>query len=101
MALFFSLIGLMIAFLMWPIVLIFYFAGFEILYWNYIPWLYISIAAILYLTANILSNFGLCWTYEVFLTLGLLFAIPATAGKRLEHNLNFQFSIFFLLFSSN
>ena len=69
------------AFLMWPIVLILYFAGLEILHWNYIPWLYITAAAALFLTANILGSFGLCWTYEVFLSLGLLLAIPASAGK--------------------
>lgn len=80
MSLFFTLVGLLNAFLMWPLVLLLYFTGAETIIWTQIPWLTLSGAAALSLMANILGNFGLVWTYEVFLTLGLFFAIPISAG---------------------
>lgn len=81
MSLFFTLIGFLNAFLMWPLVLLLYFTGTEVLFWNHIPWGTLSGAAALNLAANLLSNFGLYWTYDVFLSLGVLFAIPISAGK--------------------
>uniref|UniRef100_T1K8W9 EamA domain-containing protein n=2 Tax=Tetranychus urticae TaxID=32264 RepID=T1K8W9_TETUR len=78
-SLFFTLVGFMNAFLIWPMVLLLYFTGAETLSWTHIPWLPLSGAAALSLNANILGSFGLCWTYEIFLTLGLLFAIPFSA----------------------
>ncbi len=32
--------------------------------------------------ANLLANFGIVVTYEAFITLGLVLAIPACAGKK-------------------
>ena len=81
MSLFFSLIGFLNAFLMWPMVLLLYFTGAETLFWNHIPWLPLSGAAALNLTANLLLHFGLYWTYSVFLSLGILFAIPICSGE--------------------
>ncbi|RWS01993.1 putative thiamine transporter SLC35F3-like protein [Dinothrombium tinctorium] len=78
-ALFFTLVGFLNAFLMWPMVLLLYFTGVETLSWNHIPWLTLSGAATLNLTANLLGNFGVTWTYEIFLTLGLFVAIPISA----------------------
>ena len=37
-SLFFSLIGLLNAALLWPLCLTLYFTGVEILYWDYLPW---------------------------------------------------------------
>ena len=31
--------------------------------------------------ANLLANFGVAITYETFITLGLILAVPACAGK--------------------
>ena len=62
-------------------VLLLYFTGAEVMSWSHIPWLPLSGAAALSLNANLLGSFGLCWTYEIFLSLGLLFAIPFSAGK--------------------
>ncbi|GIX81598.1 uncharacterized protein CEXT_792681 [Caerostris extrusa] len=45
-----------------------------------IPWLPIMGAALFIFLGNLLGNFGVVWTYEVFLTLGFLFAVPASAG---------------------
>ncbi|RWS29495.1 hypothetical protein B4U80_05861 [Leptotrombidium deliense] len=78
-ALFFTLVGFLNAFLLWPMVLLLYFTGVETLAWNHIPWLTLSGAAFLNLTANLLGNFGVGWTYEIFLTLGLFFAIPVSS----------------------
>ena len=80
MSLFFSLIGFLTALLMWPMVLLLYFTGSETIHWNSIPWLPLSGAAGLNLGANVLGYFGLNWTYEIFLSLGILLAIPVSAG---------------------
>lgn len=81
MSMFFTLIAILNTFFMWPIVLLLYFTGAETIIWSRIPWLPLSGAALLNLTANVLGNFGVMWTYEVFLILGLLFAIPISSGK--------------------
>lgn len=84
MSLFFSLIGFLTALLMWPMVLLLYFTGSETIHWNSIPWLPLSGAAGLNLGANVLGYFGLNWTYEIFLSLGILLAIPVSAGQSLN-----------------
>jgi hypothetical protein len=81
MSLFFTLVGLLNAFLMWPLVLLLYFFGVETIIWSQIPWTKLMGSAALSLTANVLGNFGLIWTYDVFLTLGLFFAIPISSGE--------------------
>ena len=80
MSLFFTLIGLLNLFLLWPIVLLLYFTGTETLTWNMIPWLPLSAAAALNLSANLMAYVGLYWTYEVFLSTGLVLAIPISSG---------------------
>lgn len=80
MSLFFSLIGFLTALLMWPMVLLLYFTGSETIHWDSIPWLPLSGAAGLNLGANLLGYYGLNWTYEIFLSLGILLAIPVSAG---------------------
>lgn len=81
MSLFFTLIGLLNALLMWPMVLLLYFFGAETIIWSKIPWIFVTSASALVLLANVLGYFGVIWTYEVFLNLGILFAIPISAGK--------------------
>ncbi|CAG2167781.1 unnamed protein product, partial [Oppiella nova] len=82
MSLFFTLIGLMNAFLMWPLILLLYLFGAEIIVWSQIPWETLTGSAILSLMANILGNFGIVWTYELFLTLGIFSAIPFCSRKK-------------------
>lgn len=76
MSLFFTLIGLLNGILLWPMVLLLYFTSSETLFWNHIPWLPLSGAAALNLTANMLGYIGVYWTYEIFLSFGVLLAIP-------------------------
>jgi len=83
---FFSLIGVMNVVLLWPIVLLLHFTGVEVIIWNRVPWTNLSIAGSLSLVANLLGNFGPALTYEVFIHLGLLLAIPVSAV--LDVNLN-------------
>lgn len=81
MALFHTLVGLLNTLLAWPLVLLLYATGIETIIWSEIPWAYITGAAACAFLANIIVSFGVICTYEVFLTLGLFFAIPISAGK--------------------
>jgi solute carrier family 35 protein F3/4 len=76
MTLFFTLIGLLTGFLIWPLVLLLYLTSSEMLTWNTIPWIPLSSAALLNFIANFLSFVGINWTYEIFLSFGVLLAIP-------------------------
>ncbi|CAL1275980.1 unnamed protein product [Larinioides sclopetarius] len=77
---FFSSVGLCNILMMWPIFLALYFTDLETIFWKDIPWLPLGGAALFIFLANLLGNFGVMWTYEVFLTLGFLFAVPASAA---------------------
>ncbi|EFX69060.1 hypothetical protein DAPPUDRAFT_62657 [Daphnia pulex] len=83
---FFSLIGLLNVVLLWPIVLTLHFTGLEVITWNRVPWIQLAVAGTLSLAANLLGNFGPALTYEVFIHLGLVLAIPVSAV--LDVNLN-------------
>ena len=48
---------------------------------RYIPWMHLTAAGALHLTANIVAYFGPICTYDIFLTLGLLFAVVLSAGE--------------------
>ncbi|RZF49144.1 hypothetical protein LSTR_LSTR008430 [Laodelphax striatellus] len=79
-ALFFSLIGLLNAALLWPLCLTLYFTGVETLYWDKLPWPALLAASILSLVANLLGNFSVALTYDLFITLGLITAVPVSAA---------------------
>uniref|UniRef100_A0A6G1S3Y8 Solute carrier family 35 member F4 n=1 Tax=Aceria tosichella TaxID=561515 RepID=A0A6G1S3Y8_9ACAR len=79
MSLFFTLIGLFNAFLMWPVALLLYFLGVELIAWRHIPWFHLIAAGALHLTANIVAYFGPICSYDIFLTLGLMFAVVLSA----------------------
>ncbi|XP_076308604.1 solute carrier family 35 member F3-like [Tachypleus tridentatus] len=79
LSLFFTLIGLLDAFLIWPLFVGLYFTHVETIFWNQLPWPLLGGAASLSLVANLLTNFGVLWTYDVFLTLGLILAVPVSA----------------------
>ncbi|XP_018401770.1 PREDICTED: putative thiamine transporter SLC35F3 isoform X2 [Cyphomyrmex costatus] len=80
MSLFFSLIGLCNAALLWPICLALYFAGVETIHWAKLPWAALLSASILHLVANMLGNFSIALTYDLFITLGLITAVPVSAA---------------------
>nr|XP_012143178.1 PREDICTED: putative thiamine transporter SLC35F3 isoform X2 [Megachile rotundata] len=80
MSLFFSLIGLCNAALLWPICLALYFSGAESVHWGRLPWTTLLSASILHLVANMLGNFSIALTYDLFITLGLITAVPVSAA---------------------
>ncbi|XP_029680844.1 putative thiamine transporter SLC35F3 isoform X2 [Formica exsecta] len=80
MSLFFSLIGLCNAALLWPICLALYFSGVETMHWARLPWAALLSASILHLVANMLGNFSIALTYDLFITLGLITAVPVSAA---------------------
>ncbi|XP_046735765.1 putative thiamine transporter SLC35F3 isoform X1 [Diprion similis] len=79
-SLFFSLVGLCNAALLWPICLALYFSGVESVQWNRLPWPALLSASILHLVANMLGNFSIALTYDLFITLGLITAVPVSAA---------------------
>ncbi|XP_076762212.1 solute carrier family 35 member F3 isoform X2 [Xylocopa sonorina] len=80
MSLFFSLIGLCNAALLWPVCLALYFSGAESVHWGRLPWTALLSASILHLVANMLGNFSIALTYDLFITLGLITAVPVSAA---------------------
>lgn len=48
---------------------------------RHIPWLHLSAAGALHLTANVVSYIGPICCYDIFLTLGLLLAVILSSGK--------------------
>lgn len=79
-AFFFTVISLFNTFLLWPAVLTLYFTRLEIMKWSHIPWIDLVGAAGLSLVTNLLGNFGIAVTYEIFITLGLVVAVPLSAA---------------------
>ncbi|XP_063243739.1 solute carrier family 35 member F3 isoform X2 [Bacillus rossius redtenbacheri] len=79
-SLFFSLIGLFNAALLWPLCLALYFSGVETLHWERLPWPALLCASGLSLVANLLGNFSVALTYNLFITLGLITAVPVSAA---------------------
>ncbi|XP_077518302.1 solute carrier family 35 member F3-like isoform X1 [Amblyomma americanum] len=79
LSLFFSLIGFLNLLLMWPVLLALYLLRFETIVWGRMPWGMLAGAGALSLLSNLLGNFGIMWTFEIFLTLGLAFAVPISA----------------------
>ncbi|XP_043472021.1 putative thiamine transporter SLC35F3 isoform X2 [Leptopilina heterotoma] len=79
-SLFFSIIGLCNAALLWPVCLALYFSGAETIYWAKLPWSSLLAASILHLISNMLGNFSIALTYDLFITLGLITAIPVSAA---------------------
>ncbi|TRY72046.1 hypothetical protein TCAL_10866 [Tigriopus californicus] len=106
-AIFFSMIGLCTTTLFWPLMLTLALTGVgkaikwaispgknlnksellsgviifsETLDWDNLPWFPLIGSLVLSLVANLLANFGIVVTYETFITLGLILAVPACAA---------------------
>uniref|UniRef100_A0AAR5Q515 EamA domain-containing protein n=1 Tax=Dendroctonus ponderosae TaxID=77166 RepID=A0AAR5Q515_DENPD len=79
-ALFFSLIGMLNAALLWPVSLGLFLTGLETLHWDRLPWPALLSASCLSLVANLLGNFSVALTYDLFITLGLITAVPVSAA---------------------
>ncbi|KAJ8984736.1 hypothetical protein NQ317_005001 [Molorchus minor] len=80
-ALFFSLIGMLNAAFLWPLSLALFLTGVETLHWDKLPWPALLTSSVLSLVANLLGNFSVVLTYDLFITLGLITAVPVSAGK--------------------
>lgn len=109
-SLFFSLIGLLNAALLWPVCLVLYFSEVEILHWDRLPWTILLSASTLSLgirnisvsvtqfhrlfiyfffvtlVANLLGNLSVAFTYDIFITFGLITAVPVSAGAFFQMN---------------
>ncbi|KAK5650051.1 hypothetical protein RI129_001080 [Pyrocoelia pectoralis] len=79
-ALFFSLIGMLNAALLWPFSLGLFLTGVESLHWDRLPWPALLASSILSLIANLLGNFSVALTYDLFVTLGLITSVPVSAA---------------------
>ncbi|XP_060526581.1 solute carrier family 35 member F3 isoform X3 [Cylas formicarius] len=79
-ALFFSLIGMLNAALLWPLSLGLFLTGVETLHWEKLPWPALLSSSCLSLVANLLGNFSVALTYDLFITLGLITAVPVSAA---------------------
>nr|CAI5826399.1 unnamed protein product [Callosobruchus analis] len=79
-ALFFSLIGMLNAAFLWPLCLGLFLLGTESLHWETLPWPALLAASCLSLVANLLGNFSVALTYDLFITLGLITAVPVSAA---------------------
>ncbi|XP_022253227.1 putative thiamine transporter SLC35F3 isoform X1 [Limulus polyphemus] len=79
LSIFFTLMGLMNFLIMWPFFITLHVMHIETLHWNMLPWIPLGGTAALFLVANLIGSFGIVWTYEVFLTLGIVLAVPASA----------------------
>ncbi|KXJ23183.1 putative thiamine transporter SLC35F3 [Exaiptasia diaphana] len=78
-ALFLSFLGVISTFLLWPIILILYYTQTELIHWNNIPWSYLCGTSSLNLVFNYAINFGIAFTYPLFISLGIVLGIPINA----------------------
>lgn len=75
-ALFLSLLGLFNFLVLWPPFEVLYFTGEESISWNDIPWDYLCGRSVLGLVFNFLINFGIAFTFPLFISLGTILGIP-------------------------
>jgi solute carrier family 35, member F3/4 len=77
----FTIIGIINATLLWPVCLIFYFSGMEVIPWETLTITVLFIASALLLGFHVLTQFSGAVTYNMFVTLGLITSVPVTACK--------------------
>ena len=77
MALFLSSIGLFSTLFLWPIVLVLHLVRVEEL--SNIPWGYICASSALGVLFNFSINFGIAYTFPLFISIGTLLGIPLNA----------------------
>ncbi|XP_065095928.1 solute carrier family 35 member F3 isoform X6 [Ochlerotatus camptorhynchus] len=76
----FSIIGFLNAAILWPVCIALYFTGAEVMPWDTLPWIVLLMASILLLVFHILTQFSSAVTYNMFVTLGLITAVPVSAA---------------------
>ena len=75
-ALFLTALGLFNLLMLWPIFEVLYFMKVESITWSAIPWDYLTGRSILGLLFNFLINFGIAFTFPLFISLGTILGIP-------------------------
>ncbi|XP_032295227.1 solute carrier family 35 member F4 isoform X4 [Drosophila virilis] len=76
----FTALGLLNALLLWPVVLALYLTGAENLASESIPWNILLVASVLLLVFHVLMQFSAAVTYNMFVTLGLITAVPVSGA---------------------
>lgn len=76
-SLFLSILALISTFVLWVVPLALHLAGVEIL--KQLPWKFLMPNALLGLLFNFLINFGIAFTYPLFISLGTVLGIPVNA----------------------
>jgi len=77
MSLFLSMLGLFTTLTLWPILLLLHLLDVEVL--EDIPWGYICASSVLGLVFNFSINFGIAYTFPLFISLGTILGIPLNA----------------------
>jgi len=85
-SLFFTIIGIINTVVLWPLVLLLYFTGAETLDISNLPWVQLCGSALLSLAANLLANISIIFTFENFISFGLVVAVPFSAGYDVIQN---------------
>ncbi|XP_070534960.1 solute carrier family 35 member F4-like isoform X2 [Ptychodera flava] len=78
-SLFLSLLAMMNIFCFWPVMLTLYYTGVEYWDWNDMPWDYLCGSSALSVVFNFLVNFGIAFTYPLFIAIGTVLGIPLNA----------------------
>ncbi|XP_067617549.1 solute carrier family 35 member F4 isoform X3 [Eurosta solidaginis] len=76
----FTTLGFLNALLLWPVCVALYLAGYESMPSDRMPWIILLIASILLLVFHILMQFSAAVTYNMFVTLGLITAVPVSGA---------------------
>uniref|UniRef100_W8BBB5 Protein KRI1 homolog n=1 Tax=Ceratitis capitata TaxID=7213 RepID=W8BBB5_CERCA len=76
----FTTLGFLNALLLWPVCVGLYLAGYESMPPDRMPWIILLIASILLLVFHILMQFSAAVTYNMFVTLGLITAVPVSGA---------------------
>nr|XP_039261793.1 putative thiamine transporter SLC35F3 [Styela clava] len=79
-SLFLTLLGLSNTLLMWTVSVCLYVAEVEKFGWSDIPWQAVNLSALLSLIFNFLVNFGIAYTYPLFISIAMMIGIPLNAG---------------------
>nr|CAB3266245.1 solute carrier family 35 member F3-like [Phallusia mammillata] len=79
-SLFLSFLGITNALFLWIVFLILYFVGLEHIVAAEIPWSYLCGSSALSLVFNFLVNFGIAFTFPLFISIAMMMGIPVNAA---------------------
>ncbi|KFM82410.1 Solute carrier family 35 member F3, partial [Stegodyphus mimosarum] len=79
LSIFLTFVGLLNVLMLWPIGLTLYLVEAEVLVWTQLPYVQLAGSAVLFTVANVLGNFDIIHSYDTFLKLGIVSAVPVSA----------------------